>query len=77
VPDVIWHNHKLHRLYVASVAAGQPGVIAVVNTATMTMDEQFTTEAGAHTTAYDAQRQRLYVFLPSCQAAVYEESEVE
>ncbi len=53
-----------------------PGVINVVNTHSMTVEEQIPTEVGAHTTAYDALRQRLYVFLPSCQAAVYEESEV-
>jgi hypothetical protein len=54
-----------------------PGVINVVNTQSMTVEEQITTEAGAHTTAYDARRQRLYVFLPSCRVAVYEEREVE
>ena len=53
-----------------------PGVINVVNTQSMTVDEQLPTEVGAHTTAYDALRQRLYVFLPSCRVAVYEEREV-
>jgi YVTN family beta-propeller protein len=72
-PDAIWHNHRLSRLY---VAIQDPGVIDVVNTQTMTVEERIATEAGAHTTAYDAQRQRLYVFLPSCRVAVYEESEV-
>jgi DNA-binding beta-propeller fold protein YncE len=72
-PDAIWHNHRLPRLY---VAMARPGLVEVVNTAAMTVEEQLTTEAGAHTTAYDAARQRLYVFLPSCQVAVYEESEV-
>jgi hypothetical protein len=43
----------------------------------MTVEEQIATEAGAHTTAHDARRQRLYVFLPSCRVAVYEEREVE
>ena len=51
-------------------------MIEVVNTETMTVDEQIPTEVGAHTTAYDALRQRLYVFLPSCSVAVYEESRV-
>ena len=74
VPDAIWHNHRLQRLY---VAIARPGLVAIVNTATMTVEEPLTTEAGAHTTAYDAARQRLYVFLPSCQVAVYEESEVQ
>jgi DNA-binding beta-propeller fold protein YncE len=73
LPDAIWHNHRLDRLYVAIPG---PGVIDVVNTESMRVEEQLATEAGAHTTAYDALRQRLYVFLPSCRAAVYEESEV-
>lgn len=72
-PDAIWHNHRLNRLYVAISA---PGVIDVVNTESMTVEEQILTEVGAHTTAYDARRQRLYVFLPSCRVAVYEEVEV-
>jgi YVTN family beta-propeller protein len=73
-PDAIWHNHHTGRLY---VAIEDPGVIDIVNTATMKVEEQITTEVGAHTTAYDARRQRLYVFLPSCRVAVYEEREVE
>ena len=72
-PDAIWHNHRLTRLY---VAIGDPGVIDVVNTQSMTVEEQIQTELGAHTSAFDAQRQRLYIFLPSCRVAVYEESEV-
>ncbi len=72
-PDAIWHNHRLDRLYVAIL---DPGVIDVLNTESMAVEEQIPTEAGAHTTAYDALRQRLYVFLPSCRVAVYEESEV-
>src|SRR5437588_8865604 len=73
-PDAIWHNHRTARLY---VAIQDPGVIDVVNTETMTVEERIPTEVGAHTTAFDAQRQRLYVFLPSCRVAVYEESDVE
>jgi DNA-binding beta-propeller fold protein YncE len=73
-PDAIWHNHHTGRLY---VAIEDPGVIDVVNTQSMKVEEQITTEAGTHTTAYDARRQRLYVFLPSCRVAVYEEREVE
>ena len=72
-PDAIWHNHRLSRLY---VAIQDPGVIDVVNTETMMIDEQIATEVGAHTTAFDAQRQRLYVFLPSCRVAMYEEREM-
>jgi DNA-binding beta-propeller fold protein YncE len=72
-PDAIWHNHRLDRLYVAIL---NPGVIDVVNTESIRVEEQIPTEVGAHTTAYDALRQRLYAFLPSCRVAVYEESEV-
>ena len=71
-PDAIWHNHRLGRLY---VAINEPGLIDVVNTKTMRVDERIPTEVGAHTTAYDALRQRLYVFLPSCRTALYEENE--
>ena len=80
IPDAIWHNHQRGRLYVAIAHLGildeAPGVINVVNTQSMTVEEQIPTEVGAHTTAFDALRQRLYVFLPSCRVAVYEESEV-
>lgn len=71
-PDAIWHHHRLSHLY---VAIQDPGVIDVVNTETMTVQEHIQTEVGAHTTAFDARRQRLYVFLPSCRVAVYEERE--
>jgi DNA-binding beta-propeller fold protein YncE len=71
-PDAIWHNHRLSRLY---VAIQDPGVIDVVNTETMTVEEQIQTEGGTHTTAFDVRRQRLYVFLPSCRVALYEECE--
>ena len=70
-PDAIWHNHRLSRLY---VAIQDPGVIDVVNTETMTVEEQIQTEVGTHTTAFDSRRQRLYVFLPSCRVGMYEES---
>ena len=74
VPDAIWYNARHERLY---VAIGDPGVVAIVNTRTMTVDEEVTTEVGAHTTAFDDARQRLYVFLPtSCRAAVYDELDV-
>jgi DNA-binding beta-propeller fold protein YncE len=70
-PDAIWYNSQRERLY---VAIEDPGILAVVNTRGMTLDQEVATEAGAHTTAYDDQRQRLYVFLPtSCRVAVYDE----
>jgi DNA-binding beta-propeller fold protein YncE len=71
-PDAIWYNHERDRLY---VAIGTPGVIDVVDTGGMAIAERIPTEEGAHTTAFDRVRQRLYAFLPrSCRAAVYEEA---
>jgi DNA-binding beta-propeller fold protein YncE len=70
-PDVLWLNPARHRLY---VAIGQPGVVQVVNTQTLTMAETVPTEEGAHTLTFDESRQRLYVFLPrSGRAAIYAE----
>jgi len=70
-PDAIWFNPHRKRLY---VAIGEPGVVDVVDTETMVVVQQVETERDAHTTAFDAGRQRLYAFLPSsCRAAVYEE----
>ena len=70
-PDAIWHNPDRSRLY---VAIGHPGVVDVVDTGEMALAQECPTEAGAHTTAFDRARQRLYVFLPqSGRAAVYQE----
>ena len=68
-PDAIWLNRARHELY---VAIGRPGVVDVVDTRSLRVVERVPTEEGAHTTAFDSIRQRLYVFLPrSCRAAVY------
>jgi len=70
-PDAIWHNPLMKRLY---CAIGREGVVDVVDTLGFVVDEQIKTEGGAHTTAFDTARQRLYVFLPrSCRASVYDE----
>jgi hypothetical protein len=54
------------------VAISDPGVVQVVDTATMQIVQALVTEPGAHTTAFDSQRQTLYVFLPvTCRAGVY------
>lgn len=72
-PDAIWLNRTRRRLY---VAMGKPGVVDVVDTESLTVVEQVPTEAGAHTTAFDPVRRRLYVFLPrSGRAAVYAETD--
>jgi len=71
-PDVIWLNTAKHRLY---CAIGRPGVIEVIDTEKLVVDEKVNTEEGAHTFAFDKKRQRLYAFLPkSCRVAVYKET---
>lgn len=70
-PDAIWYNPRRSRLY---CSIGRPGAIDVIDTLEFVVDERIKTEEGAHTTAFDQARQRLYVFLPgSCRASVYEE----
>jgi hypothetical protein len=54
------------------VAIGDPGLIQVFSTETMRLLETVTTEKGAHTLGFDAERNKVYAFLPqSCRAAVY------
>jgi DNA-binding beta-propeller fold protein YncE len=68
-PDVIFLDPALARCY---VAVGDPGVIDVVDVRAMRRLETAPTEPGAHTTALDARRHRLYVFLPGThRAAVF------
>ena len=68
-PDVIFLDPALGRLY---VAVGDPGVIDVIDVRAMRRLETVATEPGAHTTALDGRRHRLYVFLPGThRAAVF------
>lgn len=70
-PDVIWYNMKRQLVY---CAAGDPGIIEVVDIRSNKIVERFETEAGAHTFAFDQIKQRMYSLLPqSCCARVYEE----
>lgn len=70
-PDAIWFNSRRARLY---CAIGNPGVVDVIDTQTSTLVEEIRTEEGAHTLAFDGDRQRLYAFLPkTCRVSVYEE----
>jgi DNA-binding beta-propeller fold protein YncE len=72
VPDVVFFNPTLAHLY---VAVGEPGVIDVFDTETLSRIEVVATEAGAHTTAWDQHGQTLYAFLPgSHRAAVYRDT---
>ena len=70
-PDAIWFNPHRKLVY---VAIGTPGLIDVIDGSCNQLVERVPTEQGAHTTAFDANRQRLYVFLPrGSRAAVFEE----
>jgi hypothetical protein len=56
VPDVVFCNAALGHVY---VAIRDPGVIDVFETETLRRLESVETEAGAHTIAFDASRQRV------------------
>jgi len=72
-PDVIWLNIDRHRLY---CAIGKPGMIEVIDTEKLVVDEKVNTEEGAHTFTFDEKRQRLYAFLPkSCRVTIYKETQ--
>ena len=69
VPDVVFFNSTLSRLY---IAIGEPGVVEVFDTAPLRRHETVPTEAGAHTLSFDAARNIVCAFLPaSHRAAVY------
>jgi DNA-binding beta-propeller fold protein YncE len=69
VPDVVFFNKALRRLY---VAIGDPGVIEVFDTAPLRRQGTVVTEAGVHTLSFDATRNIVCAFLPgSHRAAVY------
>jgi DNA-binding beta-propeller fold protein YncE len=65
-PDVIFFNQALSHLY---VAVGDPGVIDVFETETLTRLQTVPTEKGAHTLAFDARRNKVYAFLPGTHRA--------
>jgi hypothetical protein len=71
VPDVLFFNAGLGRLY---VAIGDPGVIEVFDTAPLRRRETVVTEPGAHTLSLDGERNVVCAFLPAThRAAVYED----
>jgi hypothetical protein len=71
VPDVVFFDAALSRLY---VAIGDPGIIEVFDTVPLRRHETIATEAGAHTLSFDAARHILCAFLPaSHRAAVYKD----
>lgn len=72
VPDVVFFNPAMNRLYVAT---GDPGVIEVFGAAPLRHHETVITERGAHTLSFDGLRNMVCAFLPdSHRAAVYEET---
>ena len=71
VPDVVFFNAALERLY---VAIGDPGVIEVFDTRALRRQETIVTERSAHTLSFDAARNIVCAFLPDThRAAVYED----
>jgi DNA-binding beta-propeller fold protein YncE len=72
IPDVVFFNAALRHIY---VAIGDPGVIDVFDTRNADAArhiETVTTERGAHTIAFDPDRNKIYAFLPqSHRAAVF------
>jgi DNA-binding beta-propeller fold protein YncE len=73
VPDVVFFNAALSRLY---VAIGEPGVIEVFDTTPLRRHETVVTEAGAHTLSFDAKRNVVCAFLPEThRASVYVDGE--
>jgi DNA-binding beta-propeller fold protein YncE len=68
-PGVIFFNRALRHLY---VAIADPGVVEVFDTEDMKRFETVQSEPGAHTLGFDAERNKLYAFLPKThRAAVY------
>jgi DNA-binding beta-propeller fold protein YncE len=69
VPDVVFHNPALGRIY---VAIGDPGVVEVFDSPTLVRSQVLPTEPGAHTLAFDPDRHKIYALLPQThRAAVY------
>jgi DNA-binding beta-propeller fold protein YncE len=62
VPDVVFLNPTLGRVY---VAIGDPGVLEVFDAAPMRRHESVPTGPGAHTLALDLARNRVCAFLPA------------
>jgi DNA-binding beta-propeller fold protein YncE len=68
-PDVIFFNRVLRQLY---VAVGDPGVVDVFDTDVMERIKTVSTERDTHTLGFDAERNKVYAFLPKThRAAVY------
>jgi len=60
-PDVVMHDDRTQRLY---VAIGSPGVVTVFDTESLSEVETVETELGAHTIGWDPASAQLYAFAP-------------
>ena len=68
-PDAIFFNAERAHLY---VAIGDPGLIDVVDTDEVKLIATVRTEGRAHTIGFDAERNKVYAFLPvTHRAAIY------
>jgi DNA-binding beta-propeller fold protein YncE len=71
VPDVVFVDPARRRLY---VAVGEPGLLEVFDTRTLTRRQAVPTARDAHTLGLDPERHLVYAFLPATpRAAVYED----
>jgi len=68
VPDVVFFNAALRRLY---VAVGDPGLIEVFDTTPLRRHQSVPTEEGAHTLAFDPARHLVAAFLPRTHRAAF------
>src|SRR5262249_23882537 len=66
VPDVVFLDVGLHRLY---VAVGDPGVIEVFDTTPLRRHETIPTQVGAHTLSFYGRRHLVCAFLPASHCA--------
>lgn len=60
-PDVVMHDDRRQRLF---VAVGAPGTVAVFDTEKLTEVETVQTQIGAHTIGWDPSTAQLYAFAP-------------
>ena len=60
-PDVVMHDERRKRLY---VAVGAPGIVSVFDTERLEELETVETEEGAHTIGWDPATAQLYAFAP-------------
>ncbi|MHB1506223.1 MAG: YncE family protein, partial [Sulfobacillus sp.] len=73
-PDVVFFNPLWSEL---NVAIGDPGLLVTIDTQQMRVSETTATALGAHTFAFDPDRQRLYSLWPDLhQVVVFATQEV-